>query len=256
MDLALEVQLQNQCGCGEDVSILVFMDLALEGSDALDYIHDVGVSILVFMDLALEDMHFLKLKHLLYSLFQSLFLWILLSKINSYFSASQQFVFQSLFLWILLSKKWRGRDFETRQLVSILVFMDLALEDLLWQLLPMLQLSFNPCFYGSCSRSFSSEYERFDEFSFQSLFLWILLSKSTICHGINGVPWFQSLFLWILLSKAKKIVVRGEQMRDSFNPCFYGSCSRSMAKYPPDIAFLMGFNPCFYGSCSRRRRSK
>jgi len=62
-------------------------------------------------------------------------------------------------------------------IVSILVFMDLALEVCAVLSVTKVQLSFNPCFYGSCSRSRGNNDDLLASAQFQSLFLWILLSK-------------------------------------------------------------------------------
>jgi len=113
---------------GHVVSILVFMDLALEAHRPGGYRRiRAMVSILVFMDLALEV--------------------------------------------------WSPMQLIQYSRVSILVFMDLALEVASSnpRLLPM--HSFNPCFYGSCSRSSCLLPDQSLLWKFQSLFLWILLSK-------------------------------------------------------------------------------
>jgi len=104
MDLALEGIPMAQPPKSTGVSILVFMDLALEGPEGrYSSRPSQGVSILVFMDLALEEQGDHRLME--FWAFQSLFLWILLSKQSSKRSPILGIRFQSLFLWILLSKQ-------------------------------------------------------------------------------------------------------------------------------------------------------
>jgi len=154
------------------------MDLALEEvvTTTVKFSHP-RVSILVFMDLALEG-DYLEIDVIGIVKFQSLFLWILLSKRLSCQLRSHREEFQSLFLWILLSKLDVSIRSSTKCVVSILVFMDLALEGdqpegqrpfqrvsiLVFMDLALEESyifhddttnsSFNPCFYGSCSRSY------------------------------------------------------------------------------------------------------
>ena len=86
-------------------------------------------------------------------------------------------MFQSLFSWIWLSK----RDDLTTPVpyddVSILVFVDLALEDILGDKAEKRYVSFNPCFRGSGSRSLHLSSVNRLFVKFQSLFSWIWLSK-------------------------------------------------------------------------------
>jgi len=104
------------------------------------------------MDLALEAGH-REMWHSAFPEFQSLFLWILLSKAASTHKPVRLCQFQSLFLWILLSKQPLRAAASRLDAVSILVFMDLALEAAEGHGHRLILLSFNPCFYGSCSRS-------------------------------------------------------------------------------------------------------
>jgi len=70
-----------------------------------------------------------------------------------------------------------GNLLQDNRRVSILVFMELALEDHHTQSSFCRICCFNPCFYGSCSRSRCNRRSRPGGLQFQSLFLWILLSK-------------------------------------------------------------------------------
>jgi len=133
--------------------------------------------------------------------------------------------------------------------VSILVFVELALDQKIEAVIPKNSVGFNPCFRGTCSRSCKAIRQRI---------------------AMGG---FQSLFSWNLLSIIKTV----EQIDDEaicFNPCFRGTCSRSaLAVYQvfnlivsilvfvelaldqelEEIAkdVKSSFNPCFRGTCSR-----
>jgi len=134
--------------------------------------------------------------------------------------------------------------------VSILVFMDLALEACRVIALGKGQSSFNPCFYGSCSRSFKKQLSLGDGIWVSILvfmdlalearpsgrawrrkgvsilvFMDLALEVRWIQSSNEPALAFQSLFLWILLSK---IIAQWPCWLSvfCFNPCFYGSCSR------------------------------
>ena len=88
-----------------DVSILVFVDLALEGLLilAIPYRRTL-VSILVFVDLALEATYRIAPKHL-GDMFQSLFSWIWLSKFHHVsLSTGEPYCFNPCFRGSVLSK--------------------------------------------------------------------------------------------------------------------------------------------------------
>ncbi len=84
---------------------------------------------------------------------------------------------------------------------------------------------------------------------FQSLFSWNLPSDLSVVVIVAYRLWFQSLFSWNLPSDSKEI--SGEVRRSSFNPCFRGTCPRTLL-----LVHLVGslhfcFNPCFRGTCPR-----
>ena len=113
------------------------------------------------------------------ALFQSLFSWNLLSMVllNLFSTQTAEYKFQSLFSWNLLSMIIPSWPQVLLRVVSILVFVELALDDTIqppmgglmwgfqslfsWNLLSMIDLTqrilhptlgFNPCFRGTCSR--------------------------------------------------------------------------------------------------------
>ncbi len=134
--------------------------------------------------------------------------------------------------------------------VSILVFLDLALRGGILPSTVAQQLSFNPCFLGSCSPS--SGYEKvtsqpgrfnpcflgscspsftsFDDLgirlsSFNPCFLGSCSPSHRALWWLRRPLQFQSLFSWILLSELQFAMPTREHL--SFNPCFLGSCSPS-----------------------------
>ena len=132
------------------VSILVFVELALEcqtgpRSKGLYY-----VSILVFVELALEFYQVAGITHQ-NVMFQSLFSWNLLLNGVLLFEFVAKSGFQSLFSWNLLLNVFRFGIIFTYYCVSILVFVELALECHIRPNTGCRRLCFNPCFRGTCS---------------------------------------------------------------------------------------------------------
>src|SRR5208337_4804781 len=68
--------------------------------------------------------------------------------------------------------------------------------------------------------------KRFDEFLFQSLFYWMLLSDPCPYSGCSALVAFQSLFYWMLLSDVRFLVP--EAIILCFNPCFIGCCYQTV----------------------------
>ena len=111
-----------------------------------------------------------------------------------------QDAFQSLFLWNLPSDSFGLTSSSNRSQVSILVFVELALGRSSQPLGSNNQVSFNPCFCGTCPRTLAYSSFRWPGREFQSLFLWNLPSDIDCpCYGRLTVM-FQSLFLWNLPS--------------------------------------------------------
>ncbi len=90
-------------------------------------------------------------------------------------------------------------------------------------------MRFNPCFLGTCPRRRLVNVLLLIVIRFQSLFSWNLPSKLVSWHAHPAVvDVFQSLFSWNLPSKRWGEFVDSliESLR--FNPCFLGTCPRSL----------------------------
>ena len=133
--------------------------------------------------------------------------------------------FQSLFSWNSLSDTDGVDGTSSAILVSILVFVELALG-----------LRFR-CISGTMHM-------------FQSLFSWNSLSDCNGFFASNSALLFQSLFSWNSLSDAnmKIFVTIG---RIGFNPCFRGTRSRTLQESLSNVMAGLCFNPCFRGTRSR-----
>ena len=207
------------------------------------------VSILVFVELALDVRNWISgaLRTLR---FQSLFSWNLLL-MSQYEEEYLEHLtkFQSLFSWNLLLMEQYWSFNVASYYVSILVFVELALDDNIKILPKLKQVCFNPCFRGTCSWCLLGTYYTIAKVLFQSLFSWnlLLMIIYSICFGHDNLVsilvfvelaldvcaaftqrshsvTFQSLFSWNLLLMWNK---RGRLStgRSSFNPCFRGTCS-------------------------------
>ena len=150
VELALDVCRPPSGSLPQFVSILVFVELALDGQFSLQAGLDIGVSILVFVELALDDP--VEEPWELVVPFQSLFSWnLLLMMIMGFTPYRLPLAFQSLFSWNLLLMRSA------------------------------------PCTSGHIP------------IQFQSLFSWNLLLMGDIAKGILLIVMFQSLFSWNLL---------------------------------------------------------
>ncbi len=108
--------------------------------------------------------------------------------------------FQSLFSWNLPSEQKPSPNRIVLGEVSILVFLDLALRAGMIHSLEPRQISFNPCFLGSCSpRS----------------------KRSTHTETPNRV----SILVFLDLALRESIDFGYPLLMLCFNPCFLGSCS-------------------------------
>ena len=188
------------------------------------------VSILVFVELALELTGYQQIP-VRRIVFQSLFLW----NWRSNFGASRTYeiitaLFQSLFLW-----NWRSNLTEYfgpgsfSSSVSILVFVELALEP--WGRMGMRRSAFcfNPCFCGTGARTPPTS---------------IAVSQSST--GFN--PCF--------CGTGARTTGTGPIARSSigFNPCFCGTGART-GSWRLRGETLESFNPCFCGTGARTVRS-
>ncbi len=133
--------------------------------------------------------------------FQSLFSWNLPSDLVIIFlSFLEDWSFNPCFLGTCPRTFGPGRDLITIGIVSILVFLELALGLRPSSMRCLIRPSFNPCFLGTCPRTVKSDTDA--------------LSNT------------------------------------SFNPCFLGTCPRTkIVEFKPP--FSVSFNPCFLGTCPR-----
>ena len=92
-----------------------------------------------------------------------------------------------------------------------------------WQL-----CCFNPCFCGTCPRTFRAGEGDIAQgpAQFQSLFLWNLPSDCGVPLFFLSTNQFQSLFLWNLPSDLPSRR-HNRHLLLSFNPCFCGTCPRT-----------------------------
>ena len=178
MDLSLEGVIAGQISDDSDpVSILVFMDLSLEEARILAWAFRYIVSILVFMDLSLEGggpIASAKIK----KCFNPCFHGSLSGRQGFSRTQASYSSFQSLFSWISL---WKTFD-----RVPI----------------PPMFTGFNPCFHGSLSgrHGLPSHTQRRNDVSilvFMDLSLEVHRSWALVPRGML----FQSLFSWISLWK-------------------------------------------------------
>ena len=111
------------------VSILVDLDVALEVFEVVIRCNCFVVSILVDLDVALEETTVGSVPYNA-ELFQSLLIWMLLWKFLIVLTlCCNCFAFQSLLIWMLLWKRECPAAHRTFGLVSILVDLDVALEE-------------------------------------------------------------------------------------------------------------------------------
>ena len=112
-----------------------------------------------------------------------------------------------------------------------------------------LNTSFNPYFSGCFSLSEEVADILFQEYNklFQSLFFWMLLSKSPGMYspavGLNFV--FQSLFFWMLLSKHGLTAARRSGL-SGFNPYFSGCFSLRLARAVFGLFIIQLFQSLFF----------
>ena len=207
-------------------------------------------------------------------MFQSLFSWNLLLMIRVNISGSRFVKFQSLFSWnlLLMGELWRRADRRKvsfnpcfrgtcswcleagshrlgQNMVSILVFVELALDARPGKPQVLRLICFNPCFRGTCSWCASFVAGMGNSRSV-SILVFVELALDGKDYRLCNIerPGFQSLFSWNLLLMIENYETR-ECSVPSFNPCFRGTCSWCSA-LPSYAGVWSGFNPCFRGTCS------
>ena len=185
---------------------------------ALDAMHS-AVSILVFLELALGR------------------LTIVVSGITSWF--------QSLFSWNLPSDIVDEYTEQLPRRVSILVFLELALGRITAILAAFVILGFNPCFLGTCPRTIFGTAHIQELALFQSLFSWNLPSDklTNMCYKMYWFR-FQSLFSWNLPSDSNQPLTLSMPIF-CFNPCFLGTCPRTVYCLARTCKILILFQSLF-----------
>jgi len=182
--------------------------------------------------------------------------------------------FQSLFSWNLPSDRTQPPRSSRYLLVSILVFVELALGPNGVVPLPRYVMGFNPCFRGTCPRTLCHVCYADSVPVFQSLFSWNLpsdincqsvaveiarvsilvfvelaLGQAREAPALNPCTKFQSLFSWNLPSDANtKILRQGEIL---FQSLFSWNLPSDLWDRIFIVLLQGSFNPCFRGTCPR-----
>jgi len=180
----------------EGVSILVFVDVALERLPPLPPMLHFHVSILVFVDVALELCCYEEEES--YDEFQSLFSWMSLWNRRGYPSGSCGTSFNPCFRGCRSGTK-KAVPYRCRfENVSILVFVDVALEPAPARLFNNLS-RFQSLFSWMSLWNWNFYLRRVLRGEFQSLFSWMSLWNATeeLVSGYRCQ--FQSLFSWMSL---------------------------------------------------------
>ena len=132
--------------------------------------------------------------------------------------------------------------------VSILVFVELALDAYRTTLWKRRMSSFNPCFRGTCSWcagcwSFSSHVYPVSILVFVEL----ALDGPRRSRPLGGLGVSILVFVELALDGLAAILALIDH--ESFNPCFRGTCSWCII-WKESMWLKMSFNPCFRGTCS------
>ena len=260
------------------VSILVLLEVPLRPSENQPWFPPSNpVSILVLLEVPLR-LTADRSKHQARRMFQSLFCWKFLLGIFGFQKEMPNNKFQSLFCWKFLlgifgfQKEMPNNKFQSlfcwkfllgllfqslfllREIVSILVLLEVPLRHRTVGKYVTKGCRFNPCFAGSSSQAEIRRFTEQEEARFQSLFCWKFL--------LGQAPEATTLLLHLC-----------------FNPCFAGSSSQATRKkrqreINPKVSILVllevplrhkqyfitskiyiSFNPCFAGSSSQACRN-
>ena len=195
--MLLMVPLPDRSRTCPQVSILVFVELALDDYDWHCVWVAHKVSILVFVELALDVS--CRVIHERAHRFQSLFSWNLLLMPRIIPCRYSEYCFNPCFRgtcsWCLCLYDWRI----SWTSVSILVFVELALDVSMISPAEFSDLSFNPCFRGTCSWWFTNASVSTDANGFNPCFRGTCSWCCVYMIGEYLEPVFQSLFSWNLL---------------------------------------------------------
>ena len=167
------------------------------------------------------------------------------------------------------------KDF-ARSVVSILVFVELALGVL--RRYPSLRRSssFNPCFCGTRPRRREgiqtrnlgirvsilvfvelalgvSEFARNNRPQLVSILVFVELALGADATLAPVPDAMVSILVFVELALGDDRAVTISNLPNSFNPCFCGTRPRSPCDEHPDDPRVYGFNPCFCGTRPRRQ---
>ena len=99
-------------------------------------------------------------------------------------------------------------------------------------------VGFNPCFLGTCPRTFRAVYNRSLDIWFQSLFSWNLPSDYR-CHRSHTTTRSHLVSILVFLELALGPNCLGVVVESlcGFNPCFLGTCPRTFTLYTLEYLF-------------------
>ena len=138
------------------------------------------------------------------------------------------FSFQSLFYWKLLWKLDLTKPTTQRLTVSILVLLEIALEEVEKWLDDEVRGMFQSLFYWKLLWKVLWQIWRWQNGSFQSLFYWKLLWKSPWTLGYNYGVIVVSILVLLEIALEDASAWALIQMYFGFNPCSIGNCSGRM----------------------------
>ncbi len=111
-----------------------------------------------------------------------------------------------------------------------------------------LNVSFNPCFRGTCSWWSVCPRYIHPSFWFQSLFSWNLLLMTALSNASSSSTPFQSLFSWNLLLMS--ILPGLWEAPPSVSILVFVELALDAVGSTAQRRSAVGFNPCFRGTCS------
>jgi len=135
-----------------------------------------------------------------------------------------------LFLWNLLSNSRNRGDKRAHTWVSILVFVELALE----------------LRSGESSKNVPGRSV--------SILVFVELALEHESIGAVSAGSKVSILVFVELALEPFVTLLTESRTSCFNPCFRGTCSRTFGDPKTFEIFELSFNPCFRGTCSRTVR--
>ncbi len=226
VDVALEVPTRQRITRSKWVSILVLVDVALEAKHILMPANLAEVSILVLVDVALEGAFPGQLEYPFQ--FQSLFSWMLRSKIHPRRGWRGNARFQSLFSWMLRSKNRAARIMRNPSSCFNPCSRGCCARSPTYQIVRSRAVGFNPCSRGCCARSRRIGSCHCDPHRVSIL---VLVDVALEDEGEEPSLEVKAQYVSILvlvdvaLEEIGDLCFGGEQT--GFNPCSRGCCARS-----------------------------